>query len=108
MAITLAITGAAGRMGKRLIALAADDVLLKLVADAAKNFSDADIEIVEAHHRFKKDAPSGTALALGKAVGKDVPMHSLRVGDEVGKHTVYFATLGERLELTHVATNRDT
>jgi 4-hydroxy-tetrahydrodipicolinate reductase len=92
---------------------------------------DYDKEVVEGHHRFKKDAPSGTAMGLAdailKAMGKtrdalvydrhgddavrargDVGMHALRIGDEVGRHTAYFATLGERLELTHVATNRDT
>ena len=108
------------------------NVLLKLAALAAKGLGeDYDIEIVEGHHRFKKDAPSGTALALAdsilKALGKtrkalvmgrygddaerkagQIGMHSLRMGDEVGKHTVYFAALGERVELGHVATSRDT
>jgi 4-hydroxy-tetrahydrodipicolinate reductase len=108
------------------------NLLFKLAGDVARRLGDDyDIEIVEAHHRFKKDAPSGTADVLAKSIlaatGKteerlvfgrhgddvvrkrgDVGMHSLRIGDEVGKHTAYFATLGERLELTHVATNRDT
>jgi 4-hydroxy-tetrahydrodipicolinate reductase len=107
------------------------NLLFKLVADAAKLLGDDyDIEIVEGHHRFKKDAPSGTAMGIAesilKATDKDkdvlvfgrhgeverergqIGMHSLRIGDEVGKHTAYFAALGERLELTHVATNRDT
>jgi 4-hydroxy-tetrahydrodipicolinate reductase len=108
------------------------NVLLKLAALAAAGLGeDYDVEIVEGHHRFKKDAPSGTAWALADAVlkslgktrkavvhgrhGDDVPrqggqvgMHSLRMGDEVGKHTVYFAALGERVELGHVATSRDT
>lgn len=108
------------------------NVLLKLAALAAQALGeDYDIEIVEGHHRFKKDAPSGTALALADSIlkslgntrkalvmgrhGDDVQrktgqigMHSLRIGDEVGKHTVYFAALGERVELGHVATNRDT
>jgi len=107
-------------------------VLCKLVAEAARLLGDDyDVEIVEAHHRFKKDAPSGTAemianaalTALGRTKEnlihgrhggdvtrqpKDVGMHSLRIGDEVGLHTAYFAALGERLELTHKATNRDT
>ena len=107
-------------------------VLFKLVAQVARQLGDDyDIEIVEGHHRFKKDAPSGTAAGIAKAIldatgkseealvygreGDDVTrqrgqigMHSLRLGDEVGKHTAYFAALGERLELTHVATNRDT
>lgn len=107
-------------------------VLCRVAAQVAKLLGeDYDIEIVEAHHRFKKDAPSGTALALADAIlsaqnktrdalahgrhGDDamrakgeIGMHSLRVGDEVGRHTVSFGSLGERIELTHVATNRDT
>jgi len=107
-------------------------LLTELTRMAARALpADFDIEIVEAHHRFKKDAPSGTADSLAAAIlkatgkGRDalvygrhgdevtrergkVGMHSLRVGDEVGRHTAYFAALGERLELTHVATNRDT
>jgi 4-hydroxy-tetrahydrodipicolinate reductase len=108
------------------------NLLFKIVGEIAKRLGDDyDIEIVEAHHRFKKDAPSGTASGLAdsilKATGKpadalvhgrkgdnvprkrgDIGVHSLRIGDEVGRHTAYFAALGERLELTHVATNRDT
>jgi 4-hydroxy-tetrahydrodipicolinate reductase len=107
-------------------------VLSKIAAEVAKTLGDDyDIEIVEAHHRFKKDAPSGTAMGLAEAIchatgkthndllfdrhGDDVQrlrgqigMHALRIGDEVGRHTAYFAALGERLELTHVATSRDT
>jgi 4-hydroxy-tetrahydrodipicolinate reductase len=107
-------------------------VLFKLAGQVARLLGDDyDIEIVEAHHRFKKDAPSGTALGLAdailKATGKtrdalvfgrhgeestrrrgDIGMHSLRLGDEVGRHTASFAAPGERLELTHNATNRDT
>ena len=64
------------------------------------------IEVVEAHHAAKKDAPSGTARRLVRAVGQDVPTHSLRVGDTVGTHTVWLAGPGERIELTHVATRR--
>jgi 4-hydroxy-tetrahydrodipicolinate reductase len=108
------------------------NLLLRLVADAARRLGDDyDIEIVEGHHRFKKDAPSGTAMAIANAIlsatgkGKgalvfdrhgsdaerkrgEIGVHALRIGDEVGRHTTYFATLGERLEITHVATNRDT
>jgi 4-hydroxy-tetrahydrodipicolinate reductase len=108
------------------------NLLFKIAAEVAKRLGDAyDVEIVESHHRFKKDAPSGTALGLADAIlhatgktrdalvyerhGDDVTrkpgqvgMHSLRIGDEVGRHTACFASLGERLELTHVATNRDT
>jgi 4-hydroxy-tetrahydrodipicolinate reductase len=108
------------------------NVLFKIAGMVAQMLGDDyDKEIVEGHHRFKKDAPSGTAAGLADAIlaamGKtrdalvydrhgdevvrkrgDVGMHALRIGDEVGRHTAYFAALGERLELTHVATNRDT
>ena len=108
------------------------NVLFKIAGEVAKMLGDDyDKEIVEGHHRFKKDAPSGTAMGLADAILKamnktrdalvydrhgddvvrqrgDIGMHSLRIGDEVGRHTAYFAALGERLELTHVATNRDT
>lgn len=109
------------------------NVLLGLVAQTAKQLGAAyDIEIVEAHHNQKKDAPSGTALSLAEAIcgatgrnmktdlvcgrhGPDVPripstvgVHSVRMGDVVGEHTVYFATGGERVEIKHVATSRDT
>ena len=108
------------------------NLLFKIAAEVAKRLGDDyDIEIVEGHHRFKKDAPSGTASGLADAIisstGKkksslihgrhgdealrkrgEIGMHSLRLGDEVGRHTAYFAAIGERLELTHVATNRDT
>ena len=74
-----------------------------------------DLEIVETHHRQKKDAPSGTAKTLEQILArtrKDTPsgigMHSLRGGDVVGDHTVVFATTGERLELTHKASSRET
>jgi len=108
------------------------NVLFKIAGLAAQILGDDyDKEIVEGHHRFKKDAPSGTALGVADAILKamnktrdalvydrhgddcvrkrgDIGMHALRIGDEIGRHTAYFATLGERLELTHVATNRDT
>jgi 4-hydroxy-tetrahydrodipicolinate reductase len=108
------------------------NVLFKIAGEVARMLGDDyDKEVVEAHHRFKKDAPSGTAAGLAeailKAMGKgrdslvygrhgdevvrkrgDIGVHSLRIGDEVGRHTAYFAAMGERLELTHVATNRDT
>jgi 4-hydroxy-tetrahydrodipicolinate reductase len=108
------------------------NLLIKMVGEvAARLGDDYDIEVMEAHHRFKKDAPSGSAMGLVesilKATGKDhsalafgrrgdeavrtrgqIGMHSLRVGDEVGLHTVEFGAIGERLELTHRATNRDT
>lgn len=108
------------------------NVLFKIAGMVAQMLGDDyDKEIVEGHHRFKKDAPSGTAMGLAEAIltamkkdksalvydrhGDDcvrnrgeIGMHALRIGDEVGRHTAYFAALGERLELTHVATNRDT
>lgn len=108
------------------------NVLLKLVAAAATILGpEFDPEIVEIHHRMKVDAPSGTALALGRAVadslqrdlkrdarsGRDgvvgkrtaneIGIMALRGGDVVGDHTVIFAGLGERIELTHRAQSRD-
>jgi len=91
-----------------------------------------DIEIIEAHHRLKKDAPSGTAVKLGEIAAsainmsydeaikngragmvgartnKEIGMHAVRGGDIVGDHTVLFAGLGERLELRHMAHSRST
>jgi len=92
---------------------------------------DFDLEIVEMHHRIKKDAPSGTARTLAGILAEvrhqqldqvlrhgregmvgartltEIGMHSLRGGDVVGDHTVIFAATGERLELTHKASSRD-
>ena len=108
------------------------NVLFELVRQAARVLGDAyDVEIVEMHHKKKKDAPSGTAMrlaevaadALGRDPAKDlafarhgiigerpareIGVQTLRGGDVVGEHTVYFAGEGERLELTHRATSRD-
>lgn len=107
------------------------NVLTGIVAQVAALLGDAyDVEIVEAHHRFKRDAPSGTALALGEAVAKplkrnlgrvavsgrkgttirrknEIGMLSLRAGDIAGEHTVLFGGIGERVELTHRAHSRD-
>jgi len=87
-------------------------LLYRLAADAARALGAGyDAEIVEAHHRHKKDAPSGTALKLSQAVREaragDVPIHAIRAGDITGDHTVVFAGPGERLELTHRASSRD-
>lgn len=106
------------------------NLLLGLVAQAAKVLTDYDIEIIEAHHRYKVDAPSGTALRLGQAaadaLGRDlascavygregitgerdrqqIGFATVRGGDVVGDHTVLFAGLGERVELTHKASSR--
>jgi 4-hydroxy-tetrahydrodipicolinate reductase len=109
------------------------NLLFRLAAQAAKAVGDAyDIEIVETHHRFKKDAPSGTALALLQAVldatgcDKDhdvvfgrhgqtgqrrkceIGVHALRIGDTVGEHEVHLGTLGETITLKHTAHTRDT
>ena len=73
--------------------------------------SDFNPEIVETHHKMKKDAPSGTAKTLAeilKAVRKsEIPIQSIREGDVVGEHTVIFSGPGERLELTHRAASRE-
>jgi 4-hydroxy-tetrahydrodipicolinate reductase len=109
------------------------NVLFKLVHDAAKLLGDDfDVEIVETHHRFKKDSPSGSAVwladAAAKALGRDmttdgvygreglvgertqreIGVHAIRAGDVVGDHTVLFGGLGERVELTHKASSRET
>ena len=91
--------------------------------------SDYDVEVVEMHHRFKKDAPSGTAARLleiileerklaaadlrhgregltGERTATEIGVHALRGGDVIGDHTVMFAALGERVELTHRASDR--
>jgi 4-hydroxy-tetrahydrodipicolinate reductase len=101
------------------------NVFWKLVADAAAALKDYDIEIIEAHHNQKKDAPSGTALATVQAImaalgekeivygregvmprGKEIGVHAVRGGDIVGDHTVLFAGSGERLEIKHQAHSR--
>jgi 4-hydroxy-tetrahydrodipicolinate reductase len=72
-----------------------------------------DLEIVEAHHRTKKDAPSGTAKTLAQILkearkrAEQIPIQSIREGDVVGDHTVAFSGPGERLELTHRASSRE-
>ena len=108
------------------------NVLFAMVRQAASALGDAyDVEIVELHHKKKKDAPSGTAMRLAEvaaeALGRDpardlvfgrhglvgerpareIGVQTLRGGDAVGEHTVYFVGEGERLELTHRATSRD-
>ena len=84
------------------------NLLLELVSRAAQVLGPAyDIEITEMHHKWKKDAPSGTAIMLAKAAGCDKPIHSLRGGSVVGDHTVMFAGEVERVELTHKAQGRE-
>lgn len=87
------------------------NVFWKIVTEAAGHLSDCDIEIVEAHHRHKKDAPSGTAIKTAKLIGKalggvEIPIHSIRSGDIVGDHTVLYAGDGERMEIKHQAHSR--
>lgn len=82
-------------------------VLLDLLREAVARLPGWQIEVVEAHHAAKRDAPSGTAKRLVTAIGREVPTHSLRAGDTIGEHTVWLAGPGERLELKHVATRRE-
>jgi 4-hydroxy-tetrahydrodipicolinate reductase len=85
-------------------------VLVDLVERAANALPGWDCDIIESHHTQKVDAPSGTALSLGEAAarGQAQPRYaSLRAGDIVGDHFVQFTGLGERIELTHRATNRN-
>ena len=109
------------------------NALFWLTREAARMLGeDFDLEIVETHHRLKKDAPSGTAKKLaeilcevrkldyatdarhgregliGERPAKEIGVHSIRSGDVVGDHTVMFAAAGERLELTHKASSRET
>jgi len=107
-------------------------ILNKLAALASEALSDFDAEIVEMHHRYKKDAPSGTALTLAEHVARargldldkvrvsgrdgnigertkdEIAVMALRGGDIVGRHTVGFYNDGEFIELNHTATSRDT
>lgn len=90
-------------------------VLNHLAAEAARLLgSEYQIDIIESHHVMKKDAPSGTALRIAQAIrdstGIDLPadrMHCIRAGDIIGEHTIHFAGPGERIQLSHSATNRD-
>jgi len=138
-------TGFSGAQREEMAALARQAAILvapsmsvavtlafSLLATMAKVLGDDyDVEITETHHRYKKDAPSGTALHMaeivaralgrdlkqvgvygrqgvpGERTGKEIGVMSLRSGDVVGEHTVSFGTLGERLELTHKAHSRD-
>ncbi|MES2639895.1 MAG: 4-hydroxy-tetrahydrodipicolinate reductase [Myxococcota bacterium] len=93
-------------------------VLARLVRDAAQALPGYDIEVVELHHKHKRDAPSGTALRLVEALGTvvsgrtgprvdgEIGVHAVRGGDIVGEHRVYLCGPGERIELGHVATHR--
>lgn len=91
------------------------NLLFKITEGLASDLGgDYEVEIVEAHHSQKKDAPSGTAKTLASSIAKgrkipidSVKIHSIRAGDIVGDHTVIFVGKGERLELTHRAHSRD-
>lgn len=106
------------------------NLTMKLAEAAAKALADkdADVEIIERHHRFKEDAPSGTALKFGQLIAAqmgqaaaahgrhgrpgprphgEIGYHAVRVGDNPGEHTIIFGMLGETIELTVRASNRD-
>lgn len=108
------------------------NLVMKLVADAARILSDntdgVDVEIIERHHRFKEDAPSGTALHFGKLIAAEmgqtqhthgrqgrpglrpqheIGYHALRTGDNVGEHTIVFGMMGETIDLTVRGHTRD-
>ena len=109
------------------------NLLTKIVADIARALGDDyDVEVIEAHHKMKKDAPSGTAFMLAKAAAdalgrnldndgvfsrhgiigerakKEIGIQTIRGGDVVGEHTVMFLGMGERIEVAHKVSNRDT
>jgi len=109
------------------------NLLLKVLQDVAKVLGDAyDVEIIEAHHRMKKDAPSGTAIKMAQVIAaalnrkfddvavyarkgiigerttKEIGIQTVRAGDIVGEHTIIFGGLGERIEIVHKASSRDT
>lgn len=109
------------------------NLLFKILKDVGRVLGDDyDVEIIEAHHRMKKDAPSGTALKLAEVVAeslnrnldevavyarkgligerkkKEIGVQTIRAGDIVGEHTVLFGGIGERIEITHKASSRDT
>lgn len=106
------------------------NILFEILKKAASVTGDADIEIIEIHHNKKKDAPSGTALELGKIIesnqasrnlkpvngrhgitgeraSNEIGYHSIRCGDVPGEHTIIFGFQGERIEITHRALTRD-
>lgn len=144
-AIVVGTTGFAGQELNEFTALARQvpcvfspnmsvgvNVLFKVLGEIARTLGEEyDIEVVEAHHRLKKDAPSGTALRLAEVVAsamnrelaqvgvyarhgvigertrKEIGIQTLRAGDIVGDHTVLFGGVGERIEVTHRAHSRD-
>ncbi|HID75086.1 MAG TPA: 4-hydroxy-tetrahydrodipicolinate reductase [Planctomycetaceae bacterium] len=141
--LVVATTGLSGQQRERLEAAAAQipvlsapnmslavNLAMKLAQAVAQvcRGRDVDVEIIERHHRFKEDAPSGTALRFGQIIASvmgqgqhrhgrqgrpgprprdEIAYHAIRAGDNPGEHTIVFASLGEVLELTVRATNRD-
>jgi 4-hydroxy-tetrahydrodipicolinate reductase len=88
------------------------NVLFTMLPELTKRLGpDYNIEIVEAHHKAKKDAPSGTAKKFGQLLadttGKEIPIHAVRLGDIVGDHTIIFCGNSERIEVKHQAHSRD-
>ncbi|MHC1572174.1 MAG: 4-hydroxy-tetrahydrodipicolinate reductase [Methanosarcinales archaeon] len=104
------------------------NVFLKLIEEATKHLHNYDIEIIEAHHNQKRDAPSGTAIKAAETInqqlkeerpiiygrhglaprGSEIAIHAVRGGDIVGDHTIIFAGNGERIEIKHQAHSRQT
>ncbi|HKE61953.1 MAG TPA: 4-hydroxy-tetrahydrodipicolinate reductase [Nitrospira sp.] len=109
------------------------NLIYKVIGEMAKTLGDEyDIEIIEAHHRLKKDAPSGTALKIAEVLAKaakrdlnqvgvyarkgligerktqEIGIQTIRAGDIIGDHTILFGGMGERIEVTHRASSRDT
>lgn len=109
------------------------NLIYKVIGEMAKTLGEEyDIEVIEAHHRLKKDAPSGTALKIaevlaqavnrdlnevgvyarkgliGERTKKEIGIQTIRAGDIVGDHTILFGGMGERIEVTHRASSRDT
>ena len=109
------------------------NLIYKVISEMAKTLGDDyDIEVIEAHHRLKKDAPSGTALKIAEVLARalnrdltqvgvyarkgligerkkqDIGIQTIRAGDIVGDHTILFGGMGERIEVTHRASSRDT
>jgi 4-hydroxy-tetrahydrodipicolinate reductase len=88
------------------------NILFSLLPEVAKRLGmDYGIEIIEAHHKAKKDAPSGTAKkfsqVLSEVTGKEIPTHAIRLGDIIGDHTIIFCGNSERIEIKHQAHSRD-
>ncbi len=143
LALVVATTGFDGRQAEQLSAAAgriamlhapnmslAVNLTMKLAQTVAASLAnqDADVEILERHHRFKEDAPSGTALKFGEIIAAvmgqtehrhgrqgrvgmrpraEIGYHAIRAGDNPGEHTIVFAMLGETVELTVRASSRD-